>query len=112
MIIRKDIFNKISSFVPLMLLCDTLQELICKNYLSVEWKNVFKPSSIEKFNVHGKLNHNVGLLRLFPSITVEVVSSSIHLLFFFQCYVIRWIFKCIIPFHITSPYLPSFMYYS
>ncbi|GFY59683.1 l-asparaginase [Trichonephila inaurata madagascariensis] len=40
--------------------------------IHIEWRNVFRPSSIEKFNVHSSLNHNVGLLRLFPSITVEV----------------------------------------
>ncbi|CAL1272708.1 unnamed protein product [Larinioides sclopetarius] len=43
--------------------------------IHVEWRNVFRPSSIEKFNVHTSLNHNVGLLRLFPSITVEVVRA-------------------------------------
>ncbi|GFR33184.1 l-asparaginase [Trichonephila clavata] len=43
--------------------------------IHIEWRNVFRPSSIEKFNVHSSLNHNVGLLRLFPSITVEVVRA-------------------------------------
>ncbi|KFM59624.1 L-asparaginase, partial [Stegodyphus mimosarum] len=43
--------------------------------IHVEWRNVYRPTSIEKFNVHCVLNHNVGLLRLFPSITVEVVRA-------------------------------------
>ncbi|XP_054721338.1 L-asparaginase 1-like [Uloborus diversus] len=43
--------------------------------IHVEWRNVYRPSSIEKFNVHSLLNRNVGLLRLFPSITVEVVRA-------------------------------------
>ncbi|KAG8201278.1 hypothetical protein JTE90_016763 [Oedothorax gibbosus] len=43
--------------------------------IHVEWRNIFRPSSIEKFSVHSSLNHNVGLLRLFPSITVEVVRA-------------------------------------
>ncbi|XP_042906093.1 L-asparaginase isoform X2 [Parasteatoda tepidariorum] len=43
--------------------------------IHVEWRNIFRPSSIEKFSVHNVLNRNVGLLRLFPSITVEVVRA-------------------------------------
>ncbi|XP_013781147.1 L-asparaginase-like [Limulus polyphemus] len=43
--------------------------------INIHWQNVFKPTKIEKFRVHDKLNCNVGLLRLFPSITVEVVRA-------------------------------------
>lgn len=40
----------------------------------VDWNNVYRPSTIAKIHVHSKLNRNVTLLRLFPSITVETVS--------------------------------------
>ncbi|XP_064484093.1 L-asparaginase-like isoform X2 [Ornithodoros turicata] len=43
--------------------------------IDVNWKLVFQQSGLEKFRVHSKLNRNVGLLRLFPSITVEVVRA-------------------------------------
>lgn len=42
--------------------------------IDVDWKAVVMPSTIDKFRVHATLSRNVGLLRLFPSITVEVVS--------------------------------------
>ncbi|CAN8000156.1 unnamed protein product, partial [Ixodes hexagonus] len=43
--------------------------------IEVNWNSVFRQSSMEKCRVHSKLNRNVGLLRLFPSITVEVVRA-------------------------------------
>lgn len=45
--------------------------------INVDWKAVVVPASIDKFRVHSMLSRNVGLLRLFPSITVEVVSYEI-----------------------------------
>lgn len=42
--------------------------------INVDWKAVVVPASIDKFRVHSTLSRNVGLLRLFPSITVEVVN--------------------------------------
>ncbi|XP_033095705.1 L-asparaginase 1-like [Anneissia japonica] len=41
----------------------------------VDWDSILQPKSIEKFKVFTNLNCNVGLLRLFPSITVETVRS-------------------------------------
>ncbi|XP_076360381.1 L-asparaginase 1-like isoform X2 [Tachypleus tridentatus] len=43
--------------------------------IHIHWQNVFQPTAIEEFCVHDKLNRHVGLLRLFPSITVEVVRA-------------------------------------
>lgn len=43
--------------------------------IEVNWKSVFRQNTVEKCRVHSKLNRNVGLLRLFPSITVEVVRA-------------------------------------
>lgn len=43
--------------------------------IEVNWKLVFRQTTMEKCRVHSKLNRNVGLLRLFPSITVEVVRA-------------------------------------
>lgn len=40
----------------------------------MDYKNIFRPTSVEKFKVHTKLNQNVGLLRIFPSITTDTVS--------------------------------------
>lgn len=43
--------------------------------IQVDWANVYRSPNIERFSVHSTLNRNVGLLRLFPSITVEVVRA-------------------------------------
>lgn len=43
--------------------------------IKVNWKTVFQQNTMEKCRVHATLNRNVGLLRLFPSITVEVVRA-------------------------------------
>ncbi len=39
--------------------------------ITVDYKAIHKPTSIEKFTVHNKLNPNVVLVRLFPSIRAE-----------------------------------------
>ncbi len=39
--------------------------------IEVDHKSIHRPSDIKKFSVHTKLNRNVVLLRLFPSIRVE-----------------------------------------
>ncbi|UYV78270.1 hypothetical protein LAZ67_16000739, partial [Cordylochernes scorpioides] len=41
--------------------------------IQIDWKNVFPSQTLEKFRVHPTLSKNVGLLRLFPSLTVEVM---------------------------------------
>lgn len=37
---------------------------------------IFKPSVIERFHVHAKMSKNVGLLRMFPSISTAAVKSA------------------------------------
>ncbi|KAJ9597265.1 hypothetical protein L9F63_011869 [Diploptera punctata] len=39
---------------------------------------IFRPHTIEKFRVHSALNPNVGLLRLFPNITVQAVKTFLQ----------------------------------
>jgi len=41
--------------------------------IQVNYHNIFRPTEILPFAIHTSLNRNVGLLRLFPSITVETV---------------------------------------
>ncbi|XP_018300054.1 L-asparaginase 1 [Mycetomoellerius zeteki] len=41
--------------------------------IEVDYRLIFRPCTMEKFYVHASLNRNVGLLRLFPSITSDLV---------------------------------------
>jgi hypothetical protein len=41
--------------------------------IEVDFRNVFRPRDIAPFRVHTTMSRNVGLLRLFPSITPETV---------------------------------------
>ena len=41
----------------------------------VAWDAVFRPSTTEKFKVHLDMDTNVGVLRLFPGISLATVSS-------------------------------------
>ncbi|XP_070521961.1 L-asparaginase 1 isoform X2 [Cardiocondyla obscurior] len=41
--------------------------------IEVDYRSIFRPCTMEKFYVHASLNRNVGLLRLFPSITSDLV---------------------------------------
>lgn len=49
--------------------------LVC---LSVDYRSVFRPVTIDRFRVHSILNRNVCLLRLFPSITIQTVRALLH----------------------------------
>ena len=42
--------------------------------IEVDNKAIHRPTAIEKFHAHAKLNPNVVLLRLFPSIRTETVA--------------------------------------
>ncbi|XP_011305396.1 L-asparaginase isoform X2 [Fopius arisanus] len=46
--------------------------------IQVNYQSIFRPCGIEKFHVHTTLNRNVGLLRIFPSITVELVRAFLQ----------------------------------
>ncbi|XP_040577047.1 L-asparaginase 1 isoform X2 [Lepeophtheirus salmonis] len=41
--------------------------------IQVDYKAIFKPTAIQKFNAHAKLNRNVVTLRIFPSITIDII---------------------------------------
>lgn len=44
----------------------------------VDFRSIFRPCGIEKFVVHSTLNHNVGLLRVFPSIQTKTVEAFLQ----------------------------------
>ncbi|XP_046904973.1 60 kDa lysophospholipase-like isoform X1 [Hypomesus transpacificus] len=46
--------------------------------IKVNWDTVFWPTTIECFRVSTKLNCNVGLLRLFPSLTTQTVIAFLQ----------------------------------
>ncbi|XP_073683454.1 60 kDa lysophospholipase-like [Garra rufa] len=41
--------------------------------IKIDWDSVWRPSTTGKFTVYTHMNHNVGLLRLFPGITTDTV---------------------------------------
>ncbi|XP_043118230.1 60 kDa lysophospholipase-like [Puntigrus tetrazona] len=43
--------------------------------IEIDWDTVWRPSTTEKFTVYTQMNHNVGLLRLFPGITTDTVKA-------------------------------------
>ena len=43
--------------------------------IAVNYRSIFRSGILEKFHVHTNLNRNVGLLRLFPSITAELIKA-------------------------------------
>ncbi|XP_076656794.1 L-asparaginase 1 [Halictus rubicundus] len=46
--------------------------------IEVDYWAIFRPCSLKKFNVHATLNRNVGLLRIFPSITSHLVKAFLQ----------------------------------
>ncbi|XP_074656799.1 L-asparaginase-like [Tubulanus polymorphus] len=46
--------------------------------ININWQSVMKPSSIKKFDISNNLCPNVGLLRLFPSITAATVQAFLN----------------------------------
>lgn len=45
---------------------------------AVEYGSFFRPCTLQKFDVHTILDENVGLLRLFPGITYELVKAFLQ----------------------------------
>lgn len=45
---------------------------------SVDYRSIFRTCHMEKFHVHTTLNEKVGLLRLFPSITADLVKAFLR----------------------------------
>lgn len=46
--------------------------------IHVDYRSVFRPTTLEKFTVFDRLNRHVGLLRIFPSISAETVSAFLQ----------------------------------
>ncbi|RLU16364.1 hypothetical protein DMN91_012124 [Ooceraea biroi] len=46
--------------------------------IEVDYRSIFRPCAMEKFYVHASLNRNVGMLRLFPSITSSLVKAFVQ----------------------------------
>ncbi|XP_033323829.2 L-asparaginase isoform X1 [Megalopta genalis] len=46
--------------------------------IEVDYRAIFRPCTLTKFCVHANLNRNVGLLRIFPSITTELVRAFLQ----------------------------------
>ncbi|XP_058452041.1 L-asparaginase-like [Malaya genurostris] len=46
--------------------------------VEVDYRLIFRPCTIEKFSVHTRLAENVGLLRLFPSISTAAVKAFLN----------------------------------
>lgn len=44
-------------------------------FMDIDYRLIFRPYSVAKFTVHTNLNENVGLLRIFPSITLLTVKA-------------------------------------
>lgn len=66
----------------IMLLFKSSTILINICVILVDYRSIFRPCNIDKFVVHSSLNHNVGLLRVFPSIQTKTVSFVSLLLIF------------------------------
>jgi 60kDa lysophospholipase len=46
--------------------------------LEIDYRLIFRPCAVEKFNVHPYLNEYVGLLRIFPSISTATIKAFLQ----------------------------------
>ncbi|XP_043526263.1 L-asparaginase [Frieseomelitta varia] len=46
--------------------------------IEVDYRAIFRPCTLEKFHVHTSLNRNVGLLRIFPSMTTHLIKAFLQ----------------------------------
>ncbi|XP_055319038.1 L-asparaginase isoform X2 [Sitodiplosis mosellana] len=46
--------------------------------LDIDYRLIHRPCTVDKFTVHGKLNENVGVLRLFPSISTATIKAFLQ----------------------------------
>lgn len=46
--------------------------------IAVDYRAIFRPFTLEKFHVYASLNRNVGLLRIFPSMTTHLVRAFLQ----------------------------------
>ena len=55
--------------------CSAIRIHTCTFVYIVEWEAIQRPFRLKKFKVHTEMNHNVGILRIFPGITPITVSK-------------------------------------
>ncbi|XP_062555287.1 L-asparaginase isoform X2 [Armigeres subalbatus] len=46
--------------------------------MEIDYRLIYRPCTVEKFNVHVKMDDNVGLLRVFPSISMATVKAFLQ----------------------------------
>lgn len=46
--------------------------------LQIDYRLIHRPCTVDKFTFHGKLNENVGVLRLFPSISTATIKAFLQ----------------------------------
>lgn len=44
----------------------------------IDYRSIFRPYAVARFGVHGELNENVGLLRIFPNITLATIKAFLQ----------------------------------
>lgn len=47
-------------------------------HINIDWREVIRPSETEEFTVHTKLCRNIGILRIFPGIPIELVRAYLN----------------------------------
>ncbi|XP_019532439.3 L-asparaginase isoform X1 [Aedes albopictus] len=47
-------------------------------HVEIDYRLIFRPCTVEKFNVHVQMDENVGLLRVFPSISMATVKAFLQ----------------------------------
>ena len=61
--------------------CDTFKVISFINFFlvyAVEWEELFYENQATKFKVHTKMSSRIGVLRIFPGITPEAVSTNFY----------------------------------
>lgn len=46
--------------------------------LQIDYRSIFRPYAVARFGVYGELDENVGLLRIFPNITLATVKAFLQ----------------------------------
>lgn len=44
-------------------------------HIEIDYRSIFRPCGVDKFNVHLKLDENVGILRIFPNIPTTTIKA-------------------------------------
>uniref|UniRef100_A0A336N284 asparaginase n=1 Tax=Culicoides sonorensis TaxID=179676 RepID=A0A336N284_CULSO len=47
-------------------------------HIDIDYRSIFRPCGVDKFNVHLKLDENVGILRIFPNIPTTTVKAFLQ----------------------------------